>query len=187
MPQARASGTANRVGAGGPAGDFSYSPYKKTVGVVFSPGSEGLSLASCGLGQTCGTHRRGSPIWRTWVLLPTPVLPWVPEVATGPGSQTSTPVTCSLKVHLREGRRSERSSEECLGLRRSTTPSGPGRAAQAGEQGTKSKRSWNALETTAAFGIPLPAVQPLGRGVPSPRARLEPLYPGSGGRPRSRQ
>lgn len=57
-------------------------------------------------------------------------------------------------------------------------------AAQAGEQGTKSKRSWNALETTAAFGIPLPAVQPW--GLPWGQDRT-PRFPVPGGAPRSRR
>jgi hypothetical protein len=50
------------LGAHQLADDFIYSRSTKTVRVVFSPGSEGLSLVSCGLGRPCGTHRHRSPI-----------------------------------------------------------------------------------------------------------------------------
>lgn len=75
------------------------------------------------------------------------------------GSLTSTPVTSSLRAHLRKRRKPERPNKYVWGSGASLSHLGRD-AAQAGEQGTKSKRSWNALETTAAFGIPLPAVQP---------------------------
>ena len=60
---------------------------------------------------------------------------------------------------MRQGRRQERPNKYVWGSEAGPPHLGQD-AALAGEQGTKSKRSWNALETTAAFGIPLPAVQP---------------------------
>lgn len=56
-------------------------------------------------------------------LPPSPMLPRVPEMAT---AQASTPVTSSLRAHLREGWRPERPNE-VSGVRASPTPSGPGR------------------------------------------------------------
>ncbi|KAK2091116.1 hypothetical protein P7K49_030400 [Saguinus oedipus] len=81
-------------------------------------------------------------------------------MATSFSSSTSTTITSSLRAHLREELKPKRLRVPYMGQG----------AAQAGEQGTKSKRSWNALETTAAFGIPLPAVQPLAGdgGAPAP-------------------
>lgn len=82
----------------------------------FPPGSEGLSLASCGLGRPCGTHRQCSPIGRPRVC--PPCLPNAPPGSRDghrPGYPTSTPVTSNLRGHLRNGRRPERPNEVCLG------------------------------------------------------------------------
>lgn len=169
MPQAKDEETAASRVRGPPA---SWEPQLLSVQEDgwggFSPGSEVLSLASCGLGRPCGTHRHCIPT--RWTQgLPHQSSHGVPVRATSPSSPKSTFAICSLRAHLREGRRPEWPSTVSVPGSQGPPHVGYG-AAQAEEQGTKSKRSWNALETTAAFGIPLPAVQPLEGGAPAPRS-----------------